>query len=161
MASVAVAIMLIAGCAPPVPRQSAPPDVPVAAPALPSDFTIAAGELETWNAVGQLLVRLPGVAYQGRSQKLGLYAVDYRGESFLILTRALVASAAVRTLTTEVRVALPNGTADSSPGATELLATLQSRLPDELIRIAALPKAPRASTKAIATKGTSKRKSRR
>ncbi|GAB1596851.1 hypothetical protein PAGU2638_25300 [Lysobacter sp. PAGU 2638] len=118
-------------------------------PTRPSEFTIPAGELETWNAIGQLLVRMDGVTYQGRSQKLGLYAVDYEGESFLILTRGLVASAEIRTLTTEVRVALQDGSTDRSAAATELLADLQARLPAELIRIAALPKPEPAKAKAV------------
>lgn len=140
VASIVVALVLVVGCAPLPPRQTAPPATVVEAPTRPSNFTIPAGELETWNAVGQILVRLPGVTYQGRSQKLGLYSVDYRGESFFVLTRALVASAEVRTLTTEVRVALQNGATNRSGAATELLAVLQARLPAELLRIAALPK---------------------
>ncbi len=144
------ALALLIGCAP-LPRQAAPPTA-VEAPTRPSSFTLQAGELETWNAVGQLLVRQEGVTYQGRSQKLGLYTVDYRGESFFVLTRALVASEEVRTLTTEVRVALHDGATNRSAVATELLAILQARLPAELLRIAALPKPEPAKTKAVVKK---------
>lgn len=154
------ALGLIVGCAPIPPPKTAPPVAVVEAPALPSNFALPAGELETWNAVGQLLVRLPGVTYQGRSQKLGLYAVDYQGESFLVLTRALVASEEVRTLTTDVRVALQNGGTDRSAASTELLAVLQERLPAELLRIAALPKAAPVKAKKVAKKRTEKRAAR-
>ncbi|TZF82848.1 hypothetical protein [Cognatilysobacter lacus] len=158
---VLAAVAMIAGCAPVPTRPTTPPGPVVAPPTGPSDFTIPAGELETWNAVGQLLVRLPGVTYEGRSQKLGLYAVDYQGEQFLVLTRALLASDEVRTLTTRVRVALQDGTPDRSAASTELLAVLQARLPDELIRIAALPKPAPAKTKVVARKRAVKRAARR
>ncbi|MEO7477730.1 MAG: hypothetical protein ABIT64_00670, partial [Lysobacteraceae bacterium] len=60
------AVFLIAGCSS-IPRpQVAPPAVVIEAPAPPSNFTIAGGELDTWNAVGQILVRLDGVTYRGR-----------------------------------------------------------------------------------------------
>lgn len=130
------AISLVAGCSS-IPRpQVTPPAVVFEAPAPPSNFTIAAGELDTWNAVGQILVRLDGVTYQGRAQKLGLYAVDYRGERFLILTRALVLNSEIQTTTTQVRAALQDGKPDSSAPAIDLLGLLQARLPAELLRIA-------------------------
>ena len=39
---------------------------------------------------GQILVRLDGVQYESRAQMLGIYAVRYRGERFLIRTHAVV-----------------------------------------------------------------------
>jgi hypothetical protein len=151
------ALSLIVGCTPLMRPQPAPPVavIPVVPP--PSNFVMAASELDTWNAVGQILVRLDGVTYKGRSQKLGLYAVDYRGESFLVLTRALLASAEVHTLTTDVRVALQNGKRNSSAASIELLGLLQDRLPAELVRIAALPK-PAPAKQAVAKKRTGAKK---
>lgn len=139
LAWVLAALSLIAACTP-ITRPQAVPAVAVIPVPPPSNFIISAGELETWNAVGQILVRLDGVTYKGRAQKLGLYAVEFRGESFLVLTRALIASEEVRTLTTDVRVALQDGKSDSSNVSIELLRLLQARLPAELVRIAALPK---------------------
>lgn len=100
------AVLLVTGCTT-APRK---PDTPPAVVVLPPpSFNIAASELDTWNAVGQLLVRMEGVTYEGRAQKLGLYAVEYRGEKFLIFTRALLLSSEIKNLTTEVRTALQNG----------------------------------------------------
>lgn len=110
--------------------------VVIEAPAPRSNFTIAGRELDTWNAVGQILVNLDGVTYQGRAQKLGLYDMDYRGERFLILTRALVLSSEIQATTTEVRTVLQNGKPDSSAPAIGLLGLLQAWLPAELLRIA-------------------------
>lgn len=128
-------VLLIAGCNT-VPNQKAKPPAAVIETPVPSNFTIAAGELDTWNAVGQLLVRMDGVTYHGRSQKLGLYDVEYRGEKFLILTRALWLSSDIKVTTTDVRVALPTGKPNSSKPAIELLGLLQAHLPTEIIRIA-------------------------
>ncbi len=152
------AISLLAGCSS-VPRTKvAPPTVVIEAPAPPSNFTLHASELDTWNAVGQLLVRMDGVTYEGRAQKLGLYAVEYRGEKFLILTKALWLSSEIKTLTTEVRVALQDGKPNSSAPAIELLGLLQARLPAELIRIASEKK--NAPVKKVAKKPAVKRTSR-
>ena len=52
----------------------APPPVVVAAPApepVRPRFTIEAGANDTWNAVGQILVRTPGAAYDGRASCAG------------------------------------------------------------------------------------------
>lgn len=126
------AVLFVAGCTS-VPRQPVTPPAVVIQP--PPKFNIAASELDTWNAVGQLLVRMEGVTYEGRAQKLGLYAVEYRGEKFLILTKALLLSSEIKNLTTEVMTALPTGKPNSSAPAIELLGLLQARLPAELIRI--------------------------
>lgn len=153
------ALWLIVGCTSVMRPQPASPLAVIEVLPPASNFVIAAGELDTWNAVGQLLVRLDGVTYKERSQKLGLYAVDYRGESFLVLTRALAASAEIHTLTTDVRVALQNGKRNSSAASTELLGLLQDRLPAELVRIATLPKPLPAKQAAKKKKTGAKKKS--
>ncbi|WP_310063018.1 hypothetical protein [Lysobacter niastensis] len=101
------------------------------------EFTVPASTLDTWNAVGQVLVRLDGVTYEGRAQMLGLYAVQYRGERFLILTRGLVVTAERQTLATEVSARLLDGKPHGSDAAVELLGLLQRRLPGEIARITA------------------------
>jgi hypothetical protein len=106
--------------------------------------------------VGQLLVRMDDVIYETRAQKLGLYAVEYRGERFLILTKALLLSNEIKSLTTEVRGALPTGKTSSSAPARELLDLLQARLPAELIRIASEKKRPPVKKKKAPVKKTAK-----
>ena len=151
---VAVAL-LVAGCTSTPRKQTTPPAVVVPPHA---HFNIAASELDTWNAVGQLLVRMDGVTYEGRAQKLGLYAVEYRGEKFLIFTRALLLSSEIKNLTTEVRTALQNGKPNSSAPAIELLGLLQARLPAELIRIESEKKAAQAKKHAPKKKPALKKK---
>lgn len=148
-----VAIVSLLGSCSSIPQAPvAAPAVMIEVPAPPANFNIAASELDTWNAVGQLLVRMDGVTYQGRAQKLGLYDVKYRGESFLILTRALALSTEIKVTTTEVRTALQTGKANSSAPAIELLGLLQARLPAELIRIASEKKEALAKKNALAKK---------
>jgi len=125
---IAVLALFVAACNTVKPTHDAPPQV-VLPPV--SDFTIAAGMLDTWNAVGQILVRTDGATYEGRAQMLGLYDVRYRGERFLVLTRAL-ALTSDRQMTTKVSVALQDGKPDGSNAAIELLGLLQARLPEEL-----------------------------
>lgn len=91
---------------------------------------------DTWNAVGQVLIHLDGVTYETRAQMLGLYAVRYRGERMLILTRGLVATQERKTIATEVRAAHIDGKPHAGDKAVELLAHLQRKLPAELERIA-------------------------
>lgn len=124
--------MLIASCTTNPPVKTTPTAVVIQRPA---HFNIGASQLDTWNAIGQLLVRMDGVTYESRAQKLGLYAVEYRGEKILIITRALWLSSEIKTLTTEVRTALPTGKPNSSAPAIELLGLLQARLPAEITRI--------------------------
>jgi len=102
-----------------------------------SEFAIPAGMLDTWNAVGQILVRLDGVTYEGRAQMLGLYAVQYRGERFLILTKARVLQSPTDKELTYVSALLQSGGANSGTPAVELMGHLEQRLPMELARIAA------------------------
>lgn len=91
----------------------------------------------TWNAVGQVLVRTPGVTFDGRSQMMGLNAVRFRGEPLLVLTRALPLSDAITTLTTEVTVKTPDGTPVHGNDAAELLAAVERELPAEIERVKA------------------------
>ncbi len=132
---IAALLIALSGCSS-IPHPAEPKPVVVVKPPA-SDFTIAAEALDSWNAVGQLLVREHGLTYEGRSQMLGLYDVDYRGERFLVLTRAMVLSADTPVTTTDIRVTLRDGKPDVSDAAIALLGILQAKLPDELKRIAA------------------------
>lgn len=139
-----VALVSIAGCRSTPPQDEASPVVLDTSPASPEkpvasrgEFTVPASTLDTWNAVGQVLVRLDGVTYEGRAQMLGLYAVQYRGERFLILTRGLVVTPERQTLATEVSARLLDGKPHGSDAAVELLGQLQRRLPGEIARIGA------------------------
>ncbi|UNK48945.1 hypothetical protein MNR01_14555 [Lysobacter sp. S4-A87] len=140
--AVAAVVLLVAGCG------STPPTVEPPAPPTPSEadravdagrgeFTVAAGMNDTWNAVGQILIRLDGVTYEMRAQMLGIYTVRYRGERFIILTRALLANSERKGLATEVGALWLDGKPNNSPAALDLLKQLQRRLPDELALIAA------------------------
>jgi len=125
---IAVLALFVAACNTIKPAHDTP--LPVVLPPA-SDFTITAGMLDTWNAVGQILVRTDGATYEGRAQMLGLYDVRYRGERFLVLTRAL-ALTSDHQMTTRVSVALQDGKPDGSDAAIALLGLLQARLPEEL-----------------------------
>ena len=133
LASILVLALALAGCAQQPPKPEPPPPVvaPVAEPT-PLRFNIAAGMNDTWNAVGQILVRTPGVAFDGRAQMMGLNAIRYRGEALMLLTRALPLSDTIKTLTTEVTVTTTAGSAMHSEGAAELLAVLARDLPAEI-----------------------------
>jgi len=149
----AAAVLIIASCTSTPPKKVAPPKVVIAAPAPPANFNIAGGMLDTWNAIGQLVVRMEGVTYHGRAQKLGLYDVEYKGERFLILTQALWLSSEIKVTTTQVRAALQDGKPNSSPPAIEFLGMLEKRLPAEMIRIATDKKRPPVK-KTVAKKKT-------
>jgi hypothetical protein len=115
------------------PRTPAPP--PVAAPApetVRPRFTIEADANDTWNAVGQLLVRTPAVTYEGRAQMLGLYSIRYRDEPMMILTRALPLSDTITKTTTEVTVTTRTDPLEGYANAAALFALLESALPAEL-----------------------------
>lgn len=115
-------------------------DVPSAAVVPVSEygeFAIPAGMLDTWNAVGQVLVRLDGVTYEGRAQMLGLYAVQYQGERFLILTKARVLESPDDDELTFVSARLQSGGPNRGTPAVELMGRLEQQLPMELARIAA------------------------
>lgn len=55
----------------------------------PGEFFITARMNDAWNAVGQILVKTDDVTYESRAQMLGIYALRYRGERFLIRTQGV------------------------------------------------------------------------
>ena len=127
---------LVAGCrtaGTPVMEEVAPPAEVVAPPTTTrGEFTIEADKLDTWNAVGQIAVRTPGVEYQGRAQMLDLYVLRYRGEEFVVLSKALLASTTIMRLTTRVTATTLAGKPIDSDAVAELLALLQRELPAEI-----------------------------
>lgn len=129
--------ILAAGCrtpGKPVMEEVTPPPAEVVVPPTTTrgEFTIEADKLDTWNAVGQIAVRTPGVEYLGRAQMLDLYVLRYRGEEFVVLTKALLASATITRLTTRVTATTPAGEPIDSDAVAELLALFQRELPAEI-----------------------------
>jgi len=128
--------ILAAGCRTPgkplVEEVVLPTEVVVPPTTTRGEFTIEADKLDTWNAVGQIAVRTPGVEYQGRAQMLDLYVLRYRGEEFVVLTKALLASATMTRLTTRVTATTPAGKPIDSDAVADLLALLQRELPAEI-----------------------------
>jgi hypothetical protein len=113
------------------PRPSVPPAAAAPVPhAARPRITVEASKNDTWNAVGQILVRTPGVEYDGRAQMLGLYAIRYRGEPLMVLTQSLPLSDA-RT-TTEVTVTPRKEPLLGYDNAAVLFALLERALPAEL-----------------------------
>lgn len=134
------AVLLAAGCGT-APRLDGAADRDAVAPApsaMAEGFTITADRLDTWNAVGQLLVRSAGVRLEGRSEMLDLHAVRYRDQDILVLTRAVPLSGDIRRSTTRVTALARDGAAHDATAATELLLMLQQRLPAEVERVRAL-----------------------
>jgi len=122
----------------PSPDMSTLPEPPVdVAPTHRGEFSVAAGMNDTWNAVGQVLVRMDGIVYEGRSQMLGLYDVLYRGERMLIVTRGRVLRGPNDQELTVVTARQRSGALAHSAQAAELMARLEHQIPDELARIAA------------------------
>jgi len=110
-----------------------PPEVEVPAPTTTRGrFAVEADKNDTWNAVGQILVRTPGVTYEGRAQMLDLYSIRYRGEPWMILTRSLTLSDDIKKTTTEVTATTPKGAPVDSDAVAELLALLERELPAEV-----------------------------
>lgn len=116
------------------------PEVPPIRPVHPGDaeFTVAASMNDTWNAVGQILVRLDGVTYETRAQMLGLYSVRYRDQQMLIITRGLVMTPERQSIATEVRATDMDGKPNRTDAAIELLDLLRRHLPAEIERVAAI-----------------------
>ena len=138
-----VLALVLSGCST-RPSVRTPPEEPsaeeaaVAAPtSTRGEFTIAADKLDTWNAVGQIVVRTEGVTYEGRSQMLDLYSVRYRGQPFMLFTRALSLSDTIKNITTLVTATTPQGKPIDTPPSAELLALLQIELPAEIERVRA------------------------
>jgi uncharacterized membrane-anchored protein len=161
----ALALLLaicIAGCATRAPAPEVPEiELPSAVPTVTrGEFTLEADKLDTWNAVGQILVNTPGVEYEGRSQMLDLYTVRYRGEEFLILTKALLLSDTIRKTTTRVTATTQDGKPIDSNAAAELLAQLQQKLPAEIVSVRAKQAAEAAAKRAAKAKAKAKGKAK-
>jgi hypothetical protein len=153
-------VTLVAGCrtpGKPVVEEVVPPAEIVLPPTVTrGEFTIEAEKLDTWNAVGQIAVRTPGVEYEGRAQMLDLYALRYRGVQFLVLTKALPASETITRLTTRVTATTHAGKPIDDDAVAELLALFQRELPAEIESVRARQAAEK---KAKATSGKKKKKS--
>jgi hypothetical protein len=156
---------LLAGCATPKPAPPEPPEEapPIEAPVPPTvtrgAFTIEADKLDTWNAVGQIVVRTDGVTYEGRAQMLDLYSLRYRNVEFMILTKALLLSDTIRKTTTQVTATTPQGKPIDDDAVAELLALLQRELPAEIEKVRATQAAEKkAKAQKDKQKGKKKKK---
>jgi hypothetical protein len=150
----ACVVLALAACAT---RPAQGPTAPVAAlPAPPpptatrGEFTIEAVPLDVWNAIGDIVVRTPQARYDSRSQMLGLYSVQYRGETLLILSHPLQLSDTIHVLTTQVTARSAGGAPVDSDVAADLLAILQRELPAEIEAVHARAAAAEAAEKAQA-----------
>jgi hypothetical protein len=123
-------MLIVASCA--TTRPVPPPPVVPTAPAGITEFTVADNMLDTWNTIGQIIVRLDGAGYESRAQMLGIYAVRYQGERFLLRTQALVLPAAGQHTLTRVAALGLDGKPNRSPAAMALLEILQQRIPEEI-----------------------------
>lgn len=154
--------LLAAGCA----TRQAPSDIatpPVESkPVVPlvtrGEFTLEADKLDTWNAIGMIVVNTPGLEYQGRSQMLDLYTVRYRGEEFLVMTKALLLSDTIRRTTTRVTATSHDGKPIDSDAAADLLAQLQVKLPAAIDAVHVRQAAEAAAKKKAQAKKKSKKK---
>jgi hypothetical protein len=145
------AVLALGACAThaPLPQAPAPPlPAPPPPTATAGEFTIEAVPLDVWNAIGDIVVRTPQARYDSRSQMLGLYSVQYRGENLLVLAHALPLSDTIHVLTTEVTARTPSGAPVDSPAATDLLAILQREMPAEVQAVRARQAAADAAEKA-------------
>lgn len=129
------------GCGPILPSQQPPPGEQAPASAADAavdvalgEFTIAASMNDTWNTVGQVLVRTDGVTYESRAQMLGIYGLRYRGERFLIRTQAMVMRSPSDGMVTRVLALGLDGKPKNSAAAIELLEVLKERVPVEINR---------------------------
>jgi len=139
LACLLLSITLLAGCKTQPKAPEPEPPTPVAEPAPPTvtrgEFTLEADKLDTWNAVGQIMVNTPGLEYVGRAQMLDLYDVRYRGEEILVLTKALLLSDTIKKTTTRVTATSKAGKPVDSDAAADLLALLQRQLPEMIIQV--------------------------
>ena len=132
----ALCIAAVAACKT-APKETSPaPPVPGEAPAPPTvtrgEFLIEADKNDTWNAVGQLAVRTPGVTYEGRSQMMDIYSLKYRGQEFMVQTKAMLLSDTIKKTTTRVTATTQDGRPIDSDAVAELLGMLQRDLPAEI-----------------------------
>lgn len=130
-AALAVVLSLAPGCTS-VARKQRPAAPSSATSVGTGEFTIAENMLDTWNTIGQILVRTDGVEYQSRAQMLGIYAVRYRGEQFLIRSQALVLERSGSQMLTRVLALGLDGKPVRSVAAVDLLGQLQRRIPAEI-----------------------------
>lgn len=136
----AVLLLAVAGCTtPPKQEAAAPVEETLPIPTVPDvtrgEFTLEADKLDTWNAVGQIIVNTPGLEYLGRSQMLDLYDVRYRGTEFLVLTKSLLLSDTIKRTTTRVTATTRNGKPIDDTAVVALLAQLQMQLPDAIVDV--------------------------
>lgn len=150
-APIACLALAIAGCAPPT-RTPAPPSAVAAPEPARARFSVEATSNDTWNAVGQILVRTPGMAYEGRAQMLGLYSIRYRGAPLRILTRALPLSDGIVRTTTEVAVTATSQTPAAGAAVVGLMVLLQRELPAEIASVKAKLAAARTAQETKARK---------
>jgi uncharacterized membrane-anchored protein len=158
-----VALALLAGCATkPKPEEAPPveeaPTIPVPPTTTRGEFTIEADKLDTWNAVGQIVVNTPGVEYEGRSQMLDMYTLRYRGVEFLVVTKALILSDTIRKTTTRVSATTADGKPIDTEASADLLAQLQAKLPAAIIEVHARQKAEAEAKKKEKSKSKKKKK---
>ncbi len=128
--SLAGFLLIATACSMQVPKSTPPPDQAIPIPS--GEFTVPASMNDTWNTVGQILVRTGGVTYESRAQMLGIYAVRYRGERFLIRTQAVVMDVATDGLRTRVLALELDGKPKQSAAANALLEVLKKRVPEEI-----------------------------
>ncbi len=126
-----LAALALAACTTRAPKPAPVPEPTIVAPPTVTrgEFTLEADKLDTWNAVGQIVVNTPGLEYVGRSQMMDLYTVRYRGEEFLLLTKALLLSDTIKRTTTRVTATTRDGKPIDSDAAADLLGQLQQKLP--------------------------------
>lgn len=136
------AVGLAAGCGttPRLPDRTAAPGSTTGAPR-PGDhegFLVAAHELDTWNAVGQPIVRTDGIRLDARSEMLDLHVVQYRGQDVLLITRGVPLQPGAREPATRVLAIAKDGAPTGDATTRALLDMLQRELPEEIARIRAL-----------------------
>lgn len=157
--------LALAACGTPAPKPEPPaePVVPAPPTVTRGEFTLEADKLDTWNAVGQIVVNTPGLEYIGRSQMMDLYTVRYRGEEFLLLTKALLLSDTIKRTTTRVTATTRDGKPIDHEAAAELLAQLQQKLPEAIADVRVKQAAEEAAKRAAKakTKGKGKGKARK
>ncbi len=147
--SLAALILFAVACSLKEPKSASPQDEAIEAES--AEFTIAASMNDTWNTIGQVLVRTDGVIYESRAQMLGIYGVRYRGERFLICTQALVIEKPTDGLRTRVLALEMDGKQKHSPAANALLEVLKRRVPEEIGKYT-LPIASKVKTKPVRKK---------